>query len=298
MTHGSGDLNYEDCEALYRAARAEEQPAAADRRAVRLAVMASVAATVQLASVGSASAAWSTATTGALAPQVGGVTSALGGAKGLIHLLAGGKFLTGLLVGAVAGTALSAAAFVAIPPSPTASKISTPLATTARDERPSVPQEGRARATDFRPEFPSKVHGAIDRGATLESVPRPLTEAKPLGESTPYARALPVRPLAANEPSQLATGAGTPDRLLEETRALARVQEALSRNAPEEALALLQTQERKYPAGQLVQERAAARVLATCASGNAAEASKARSQFLSAYPDSPLIRRVLQGCTP
>jgi hypothetical protein len=86
------------------------------------------------------------------------------------------------------------------------------------------------------------------------------------------------------------------DRLGEETQALAQVQEALSRSDPGLAWSLLQKQELEFSSGQLGEERAAARVMTLCAAGQSDLAEQARANFLVTYPNSPLTKRVKQGC--
>ncbi|HET9955866.1 MAG TPA: tetratricopeptide repeat protein [Polyangiaceae bacterium] len=84
--------------------------------------------------------------------------------------------------------------------------------------------------------------------------------------------------------------------LSEEARALAEAQRALSRGAPRVALSLLAEQSQAFPTGALREERAAARIFALCASGDAARARSEAARFLRNSPHSPLAARVRAAC--
>lgn len=81
-----------------------------------------------------------------------------------------------------------------------------------------------------------------------------------------------------------------------ERRALARVQHALRDGRFAEAVAGLDRDDRAFTGGALVEERAAARVLALCGSGDAAGAQLRATAFVARYPGSPLRSRVLASC--
>jgi hypothetical protein len=81
-----------------------------------------------------------------------------------------------------------------------------------------------------------------------------------------------------------------------ERRALARVQHALRDGRFAEAVAGLDRDDRAFTGGALVEERAAARVLALCGSGDAAGAQQRATAFVARYPGSPLRSRVLASC--
>jgi hypothetical protein len=87
-------------------------------------------------------------------------------------------------------------------------------------------------------------------------------------------------------------------QLLEEGRALALVQRALSEHRGGEALLLLDQQNESYPTGALAPERAAAKVIALCEVGRRVEARSAAERFAQAWPESPLVGRVLETCKP
>lgn len=81
-----------------------------------------------------------------------------------------------------------------------------------------------------------------------------------------------------------------------ERRALARVQHALRDGQFADAIAGLDRDDRAFAGGALQEERAAARVLARCGSGDAAEAQQLATAFVARYPGSPLRSRVLASC--
>lgn len=270
--------SHDACQALYRAARAYEGSSQADRHAVRKALAAAVAASVPVAAAGASAA--SVATSGTYGATSG---AAAAGTKGILHVLLGGKLLSGVLVGTVLGTALSTTVFVVIPAMQShvdiagLSRQSTavrPLSGVRSVEAPALQPIERVP-----PELPQPTLSKTVTGAELV-VPRP--------HSAAHDRSAPVRSTVAQLPRQ--------DQLLEETQALAELQDALSRKDPELAWTLLQEQERRFPSGQLGEERAAAKVMALCATGRKVEADHARTQFVASYPNSPLTKRVKRGC--
>ena len=84
--------------------------------------------------------------------------------------------------------------------------------------------------------------------------------------------------------------------LATETRLLAQAQSQLNDGAAARALALLDQHRAKFPRGELVPEREAARVLALCALGRTAQAESARARFEHQFSSSPLLVRVRAGC--
>jgi hypothetical protein len=108
-----------------------------------------------------------------------------------------------------------------------------------------------------------------------------------------YRRA--ARPASPAEPS--AHAAALPeDGLREETFALRLAQQALRDKDPEQALRLLDEQDRRFQAGLLPQERAAARVMALCQATRVEEARAQASRFERQWPRSPLLSRVRSAC--
>jgi hypothetical protein len=271
--------SHDACQALYRAARVCEGSSQADRYAVREALAAAVTASVPVAAAGASAA--SVATSGTYGVSTG---ASAAGTKGILHLLLGGKLLSGVLVGTVLGTALSTTVFVAIPAMQSRVTITgqsrqssamRPLSAVRSQETQSLqPIERVPAAMIPQPTLTGTVTGAES------ALPRPYSAAH---DRLPY-----VHSTVPQVPRQ--------DRLLEETQALAEIQDALSRKDPILAWALLKEQERRFPSGQLGEERAAAKVMALCAAGRNVEAEHARTQFVASYPNSPLNKRVNRGC--
>lgn len=122
-----------------------------------------------------------------------------------------------------------------------------------------------------------------------------VAPASPRSEPAPIAS---IAPRPAPVVARPAPSAPTvkPASLQDETRALAAVQRALRDQQPDEALRLLEDQERSFQGGALAEERAAAHILALCAAGRLTEARAAAARFLTAHPDSPVAARVRASC--
>lgn len=254
--------SYEECRALYRSARNEERSSPADRQAVRLALAATVATGVHVAATGV-------------------------GAKSLLQGILSSHFLGGLLVGAVAGTVVSAAAFVVFP-------TGQPRAVGTTPGKPAP--AAHARSVGERNESTRQLPRLLEPTAVADQASRGLSVPAAPGSTIPRTLSAAPHPAAVTAPPAplpLPT-----DQLLDETQALARVQEALSRKDPDFAWTLLQEQDRQFPQGQLAEERAAAKVLTLCAAGRIPEANQARARFIATHPNSPLSNRVLKGCEP
>jgi len=272
--------SHDKCQALYRAARVYESSSQADRHAVRKAIAAAVTASVPVVAAGASAA--SVATSGAYGATPG---ASAAGAKGILHLLVGGKLLSGILVGTVLGTALSTTVFVVIPAM-----------------QPHVTITGQSRQSSAVPPLNSVRSLETPALQPIEQVPAEMSQPtyEPNGLVTGAESALPRAHSATHDRLAVANSAVSQaprqDRLLEETQALAEIQDALSRKDSNLAWTLLQEQERRFPSGQLGEERAAARVMALCAAGRYADAGQARASFVANYPNSPLTKRVNRGC--
>jgi hypothetical protein len=86
------------------------------------------------------------------------------------------------------------------------------------------------------------------------------------------------------------------DGLRQETLALRQAQQALREKDPEQALRLLDEQDRRFQAGLLPQERAAARIFALCQASRVDEARAQSTRFERQWPRSPLLGRVRSAC--
>jgi hypothetical protein len=138
---------------------------------------------------------------------------------------------------------------------------------------------------------------ALATAALPTEPPSPVTVAKtqtpPPARTAQSTRATPSRaaPPAPSAPPELAPDAG----LDEEVRLLRRVERALREQNPRYALALLGELDRQVPRGQLVEERKAARVMASCQLGSGGDALA--EKFASDHPGSAYIGRVRETCS-
>jgi hypothetical protein len=84
--------------------------------------------------------------------------------------------------------------------------------------------------------------------------------------------------------------------LRRELTLIAAAQAALARNAPDEALRWLDAHAAGYAAGELVEERLAARAVALCALGRDVEGKRAGADLARLAPNSPLLGRARRAC--
>jgi len=260
--------SYANLRALYAAAQRDEEPAASDRRAVRAGIIAAGVAAATLH-----------------APAAAGKLIALvpGGAKvltlGQVFMYAG---LGVALGGGVAVVGFTAQQYAA---TQTASAVAAPA---QRAPRAVMGPSGPARAIE-----PAEVlKPALLPVNSVDATPT----ATPLApETTRNAPAVLDAPLEQQPPAPHVTAAPKAQSLRAESRGLIEVQVALSAGNISRALQLLDQQDQAFQAGSLAQERAAARVIALC-SGQRAGAESAKERFLSAYPGSPLSRRINASC--
>jgi hypothetical protein len=257
----------QELKTLFERARSDEDPTNADRLAVGRALAARLGLP---AAAGAALSARTAAGQGSAISAAGMTASGIAGKTGVA-----GAAALWLVVGAVVGTGVSMAIVLTTPsrPPPT---VSAPPATTppaaARETRNSPPP---------LPPAPLALRSNTKNGQVEAERPQPPSSK-------------PKRPETAapeNEPPRVTASA-----LQQETRALAAVQQALRDGQPENALELLESQERAFPNGLLQAERAAARVLALCAGHRVIAARAAAAEFLRNHPESPIANRVRQSC--
>lgn len=143
----------------------------------------------------------------------------------------------------------------------------------------------------------------------LDVAPAPTAEAVPSAEVVvaprPRARVVTSMPVAASKPSSQiaeakAASSSSPseDAFDAEMAVLREVQLALRSHDGARALAALDAHDARFGRGALIEERAAARVIALCELGRTSEASAARASFFSSYPRSPQAERVRTACGP
>ena len=142
------------------------------------------------------------------------------------------------------------------------------VASSRAEVRPSV----RARADDARPAL------RPEPAAPRESARSPAPTAAPATTSTepaaaPRPRARPTPRPRPPAPPRAAEPTTTPDALTAELSLVQRAQQALATDRAEDALDLLAEHERRFPRGQLADERRRTRIKALCAAGRREQAA-------------------------
>ncbi|MFO0610017.1 MAG: hypothetical protein U0324_43060 [Polyangiales bacterium] len=87
-----------------------------------------------------------------------------------------------------------------------------------------------------------------------------------------------------------------PDTLAEELRLLNAARRALAAHQLDDAARPLAEHARRFPRGQLAEEREATAALVTCARGDRDASARAAERFLRAHPRSPQGPRVRRAC--
>lgn len=277
-----------EARALLASARHSSDPSSSDRWAVRRAVA------KRIARVGAASAA-----------LTAGVTTTKAGAT-----LAGGfKFalLSQFGLATVAGATLASSAmlFHVNVIQPHAASASAVVSTTVPHSPPPSAAAVRNTPEPLRP----TESAAQEEGSSGTDAPRAIrTNAIGSGSPTMRETTPPIRgerssdrplvsPITREARQQVAISRiSAPAALRDEGRALAQVQNALSEHRGSDALRLLELHGKSFAGGALEQERAAARIFALCELGRRGEARVAAEGFARAWPDSPLLGRVLTTC--
>ncbi|MCA9713398.1 MAG: hypothetical protein KC468_01750, partial [Myxococcales bacterium] len=166
-------------------------------------------------------------------------------------------------------------------------------------ERVEAPFE---HASDSAP-LPARArHGGVNAASSGTRV-----TLEPSPDEPPPSELASPRPPTSSRPDDAPTGARlgpasaraeppATSSLAAETEALRRVRSELSRGEPARALELLDDHARRFPAGVLVEERAALRVVALCDAGRRADGRAAAGRFLARYPSSALAGRVRAAC--
>lgn len=169
----------------------------------------------------------------------------------------------------------------------------------ARDAASAPPAVRPEPALDVEGARPEAAPGSADAALPEEARASATASGSRVSREASAAPALAGAPVGArgSARARASSTARTPgvDREAER-RALARVQHALRDGRFVEALAGLDRDDRTFTGGALVEERAAARVLARCGSGDAAGAQQLATAFVARYPGSPLRSRVLASC--
>jgi outer membrane biosynthesis protein TonB len=260
MSHSFNSLDE-----LLHTVRRTENPNADDRRAVRRGLSALFATAVTTSTAVASAAAKPALLSSFLWPFVTGAL--LGGAVIVTSAVASHPQMFGVGTPSNAAGAVRPGAAPLVAPSELSPPGEMPSAVPAPQSEPRVPE----------PQPTPEVRE-----------PEPRTPAPP---QTPAPANVPVAEPASVEPR-------SPQSLEAESRALAEAQRALRDNDAEWALSMLAAQDRTFSGGVLGEERAAARVLATCAAGRLDEGRAAAERFQKQYPGSLLTERVRQACEP
>ncbi|HEY6078359.1 MAG TPA: hypothetical protein VIW29_06125 [Polyangiaceae bacterium] len=125
--------------------------------------------------------------------------------------------------------------------------------------------------------------------AVAHRAPPPPAPLAPVAEAAPPPSSVPAPPAA--RPSKPPTL-----RLQDEAALLADVQVSLRGGRPGEALAKLDSYDRRFASGMLRAEADAARVFALCAAGRIDKARAAAERFVQQYPNAPATARVQAAC--
>jgi len=156
----------------------------------------------------------------------------------------------------------------------------------AHDERGQAPYE---RTSDERelPVAPREPLDAPEPAATQATAPAVVVPPASTTES----------PSRRTSRSSSSTEPPAPDTALAEELAIVRrVHAALDRDDADAALAAIAEHERRFPAGQLVEERKSLRVLALCRAGKGPQARAEAQAFLREHAGSAHADRVRSAC--
>jgi hypothetical protein len=121
--------------------------------------------------------------------------------------------------------------------------------------------------------------------------PAPVAAPAPVIAPTPSVAPAPVVQPAARPRPQLPT-----DTLAEELRLVTAARRALAGGQLDVADGALREHTRRFPRGQLAEERDATRALVTCSRGDRDASAREAARFLTAHPRSPQAPRVRRAC--
>jgi hypothetical protein len=176
---------------------------------------------------------------------------------------------------AVLAGAVSAVGYWALPSNAPAPNTASAVSPKTRKVTSTPPSNARRAAT------------TMSSAVTINGV-----STEPVAVPAPRAAPRPVPAPASTAPS----APEAPDLLREETAELRRAQQALRAGNSGLALTLLSQQDQTFSRGVLQQERAAARVLALCQSGQKDLARTEAERFEQRWPKSALVARVRSSC--
>lgn len=263
-----GELSPE-ARALLTEVRGADDPTPKDRSRNKRAVMAAIAGGAGLAASTAASSAAAASATGAASTAAG--------------LSIGVKVAAAVLaLGAIGVTATLVPEMVP--------DVEAPETTASDEPAPAVAEEPAPMPAPRARPAPSGGPAA----PTAEEADAPAPLPAPAAEPPRPASVARARPRAA--PSTAAPEPEPASTLPQEVALLRRAQRAINAERPAEALTILADHAVRFPGGVMAEEREAARVVALCRAGRAAEARAAAARFLRERPSSPLAARVRAAC--
>ena len=130
---------------------------------------------------------------------------------------------------------------------------------------------------------------------TTPELERPAPSGPPLASAGTRMPAIPARRRSASSAESAPSEPVSPLGLDEEVRQLRRVERAIRESNPRLALVLLEDLQRELPAGQLLEERRAAAIMANCQLGADAAVADARA-FATKHARSAYLTRVIEIC--
>jgi len=271
------------------AARADLGPSALDRERVRRSLGSRLAGVVAVATSTSVAATAATGAASAGGSGAGaGVAEVLVGTAPLASSSAvtaglGKVFLTSVLWSTLGAATLVVAVETAWQ-GPGGSAVSTPATVPRGAPAPAAPKHLRSSAPVATAEPP----GVRDAGATS----KPLAGGE---HGAPREQSNPTRPPSMSG----VASAGPPQEnpLKAELELLKRARHAGEAGDPRSTLATLSDLDKAYPAGALLEERAALRAIATCAAAPADARANAVAEFERSYRASVYASKVRASCT-
>jgi hypothetical protein len=257
------DLTPED-EALLSRAREGLKPGADDHARIKRRLLTQIAATTVAATAALSTSAEAAGTTAVVA----GASTSAGALTVVAKVIAVGALVAAMVGGGIVGV----------------QRLSTPHAAAT------VPASvsGPARVAPLPPETES-VQPAPASSFVNSAQPAVVDRPRPLAAPPPP----PGMARVVESPSAGATG---PSTVAAEAELLARAGAALKSGDPALALELLDEHAASFPAGVLIEEREAERVVVLCALGRTNAARGEAEKFLRERPRSPMAGRVRGSC--
>lgn len=285
---------------LFREARKAGKPRPEDLARARRGLDAKLAAAGLTVAVGAA--ATKAAATGSLAPKAATTVAVSTIVKLLCVVgIAGGAATAGYeILGADTSPSESTPAS-AIPAAPRTAAPAPVPAPTAQAPQPTptpTPAPASTPAQTSTPTAAPVTASAMNTASVASSSPAPRAarlapSAEPLPE--PVLRVDPP-PAPSAPPVASAPAPTVAEHLAEEIAILRAIDDALRRGDGASALAGVEKHAAQFPAGAMVEEREAARVLAMCALGRRDDAVKLADRFRVRFPRSPASPRLDASC--